>query len=366
MGAPPGGPQRTEPPVIVSVTPDSGALNVTAKSVVFEFDAIVSDRAGRSGDLSDIVLISPNDGGTSVRWRRNRIEVRPRRGFRPNTAYSVKLLPGIADLNNNAMREGRTILFSTGSTIPAFAIHGRVFDWIAERTAPAAVIGVVRLSDSLPYVGLSDSSGQFTIGPLEPGNYLVRAFMDNNTNRTQDPSELWDSVGTTVADASPFVELRAAQRDTIAPRLLTVQARDSLTIVASFDRLLDPAAPVTPASFRIQAKDSSTLGIANVLTLRQDQAERARADSIKRDTIPRVVAPRIEGAPGVAAAPKPAVPPPGRDLIVVLDTASRLRAGETYRVTAVNARGMLGATRTSDRPLTVTRPDTTRAPTRRP
>jgi hypothetical protein len=375
MGTPPGGPTRKEPPAIVSVTPDSGAVNVTNKSVVFQFDAIVSDNPGRAGGLAALFVLSPNDGATSVRWRRSRIEVRPRRGFRPNTAYSLTLLPGIADLNSNVMREGRTILFSTGATIPAFAVHGRVFDWIAERAVPAAVVDVVRLPDSLSYVGLSDSSGQFSVGPLEPGSYVVRAFMDNNTNRIRDPNELWDSVATTVTDASPFVELRAAQRDTIAPRLLTVTARDSLTLVASFDRLLDPAAAVSPAMFRIQAKDSSELAIASVITQRQDQLLRAQADSVRRDSIARAAPPvgvtppvglPADRTPGMAAPPRPSVPPPGRDLVVTLAPASPFKYGENYRVTAVNVRGMLGAARATDRVLTVARPDTTRAPVRRP
>ena len=70
-------------------------------------------------------------------------------------------------------------------------------------------------------------------------------FRDFNLN------ESWDSVGVTVATTSPFLELLAAPRDTIPPRILTVTALDTLTLVAAFDRSLDPDAPVTPASFVI-------------------------------------------------------------------------------------------------------------------
>jgi hypothetical protein len=374
MGAPPGGPQRKEPPVIVKVSPESGAVNVKDKSVVFEFDAIVNDRSSR-GDLANLFLISPHDDGTSIGWHRERVEVRPKRGFRPNTAYSVTLLPGIADLNNNAMRVGRTIAFSTGATIPAFAVYGRVFDWMAERIAVDAVVDVVRRSDSLPYVGLSDSSGQFAIGPLEPGSYLVRAFMDNNHNRTLDPNEIWDTVGTAVTASSPFVELRAATRDTIAPKLLTVAASDSLTLMASFDRLLDPGLPLTPASFRIQAADSSRLTVARVRTQAQQAMLRAAADSAKRDSIARAggvppagapTARAPERVPGTVSPPKPSIPAPTRDVVILMDPQSPLRPGETYRVTAVNALGVMGAARTSDRVITLSRADTAKAPVRKP
>jgi hypothetical protein len=375
MGAPPGGPQRKVPPTIVKVMPESGAVNVRDKSVVFEFDAIVSDNAGRSGDLANAFLISPHDDGTSVGWHRERIEVRPKRGFRPNTAYTVTLLPGIADLNNNVMRVGKTITFSTGASIPEFAVHGRVFDWLAERIAVDAVIDVVRRSDSLPYVGLSDSSGQFTVGPLEPGSYFMRAFIDNNHNRVLDQNELWDTVGTSVTATSPFVELRAVQRDTIAPRLLTLAHRDSLTLTASFDRLLDPLLPLTPTSFRIQASDSSPLTVARIRTPAQDQALRAATDSMTRDSIaraggvPPVAAPSVpapERVPGTVSPPKPLLPAPTRDVIILLDERSPLRAGLTYRVTALNARGLLGPVHTSDRVITIPLPDTTTAPLRKP
>ena len=366
---------RTEPPKILKVTPESGAVNVTDKSVMFEFDAIVSDRSRGSTDLAGAFLVSPHDGGVSVGWHRDRVEVRPKRGFRPNTAYSVTMLPGIADLNNNVMRVGTTIQFSTGDSIPPFAVHGRVFDWMAERIAVDAVIDVVRLPDSLPYVGLSDSSGQFAVGPLVPGPYFVRAFMDNNRNRTLDPNEIWDTVGTAVTDASPFVELRVVQRDTIAPRLLTVAQGDSLTLMASFDRLLDPGVPLTPASFRIQATDSSRLIVARVRTLAQYALVRAAADSAQRDSItraggvPPTMAPPMPGAeraPGTVAPARPSLPAPTRDVVILMDPQSPLRHGEEYRVTAISVRGILGAERSSDRVITVPRPDTTKAPVRKP
>jgi len=366
---------RTEPPKILKVTPESGAVNVTDKSVMFEFDAIVSDRSRGSTDLAGAFLVSPHDGGVSVGWHRDRVEVRPKRGFRPNTAYSVTMLPGIADLNNNVMRVGTTIQFSTGDSIPPFAVHGRVFDWMAERIAVDAVIDVVRLPDSLPYVGLSDSSGQFAVGPLVPGPYFVRAFMDNNRNRTLDPNEIWDTVGTAVTDASPFVELRVVQRDTIAPRLLTLAHGDSLTLSASFDRLLDPSVPLTPASFRIQAADSSRLIVARVRTQAQHGLLSAAVDSAQRDSITRAggavpsVAPPMPGTertPGTVATARPSLPAPTRDVVILMDPQSPLRTGEEYRVTAMNVRGILGAERTSERVITVPRLDTTKAPAHKP
>jgi len=341
IGSPPGGPTRTEPPRIVSITPDSGAVNVRAGEVTFAFDAVVSDRPASAASLEALFLISPRDGTPRVSWERSRIEVRPRRGFRPNTAYSVTLLPGVADLRGNASRESRTVIFSTGATIPPYAIRGRAFDWMAERPAPGALIEVVRASDSLVYVGIADSLGQFAVGPLESGRYTARAIMDNNRNSALDANEPWDSVGVTVREVSPFIELLAAPRDTIGPRILTTEARDSLTLVLRFDRPLDPAVPLTPASFRVLAADSTRLAVARV-TLR---APVVAADSVPAsDTTARPTS-RI-------VIPRPSSRAPTTIVTLSLDPATPLRTGASYRIVAVNARGLLGVLRTSDREIT--------------
>ena len=375
MGSPPGGPERTTPPELLRVIPDSGTTNVRARGIIFEFDEVVSDRS-----IGNFFLLSPREGEPRVIWRRDRVEVRSRRGFRPNTAYSVTLLPGLADLRNNPIKSGKTVVFSTGPTLPAFAVAGRVFDWTSGRVAQNALVEVIRRPDSLPYVGAADSSGQFTVGPLDEGTYTVRAIMDNNKNRAMDPGEPWDSVAVVVRGTSPFLELLLAQRDTIPPRLLTATASDSLTLNISFDRPLHPDAPLTPASFRVVSADSSALRILRVLT-------RAQADSIprpaqdtaaRRDTTrppsqnpptPPAAAPRPP-APEIPAKvePKPSKIAPTKDVVVQLDSLTPMRPLGTYRVTAVNARGLLGQTRTSDRVITLPRAriDSTRPPTPRP
>ncbi len=373
IGAPPGGPQRDAPPALEKVTPDSGAVNVRADHVTFDFDVVVSDRPTGVPTLEDAFVISPRDGQPKVSWGRDHIDVRSRRGFLPNTAYSVTMLPGIADLRGNAMKIGRTIVFSTGPTIPHFAVHGRVFDWMSERVAPKAIVDVIRRPDSLPYIGTADSSGQFSVGPLGEGTYTVRAFLDNNSNRALDPLEPWDSVRIAVRATSPFLELLAAPRDTIPPRVLIVTPRDSTTLVLSFDRPLDPALPLTPEAFRVVDADSTQLRIMRVRPrARTDaqQPDRTPGDtSARRDTTARGETGAERTAADTTRAkviPKPSMPAPPRDVIVQLDSLTPMRDRVSYRVSATGVRGLLGASRASDRVITFerARPDSTGA--RRP
>jgi hypothetical protein len=375
MGSPPGGPERLVPPELVSVTPESGATNVRARGVMFEFDVVVNDR-----DIANYFLMSPREGTPRVIWRRDRVEVRPRRDFRPNTAYSVTLLPGLADLRGNAMKAGKAVVFSTGPTMPAFMVAGRVFDWMGGHIAANALVEVIRRPDSLPFVGAADSTGQFAVGPLDEGTYTVRALLDNNKNRAIDPGEPWDSVSIAVRGTSPFLELLLAPRDTIAPRLLTVQPRDSVTLSASFDRVLHPDAPFTVASVRVVRADSTPLRVAGVMSrARYDSIQHAARDtatrtdsSARRDSTVRRDSARVpvRGLPpgaalpparvvppeGAALEPKPSRPAPIKEFIVVLDSTTPVRPLATYRVTVTNIRGLLGGARTSDRVITVPPP----------
>jgi hypothetical protein len=358
IGTPPGGPVRTEPPQIVRVTPDSGAVNVREDRVTFHFDAVVSDRpSGQASTLEGLFLISPRDGTPRVSWERDRIQVRPRRGFQPNTAYSVTLLPGVTDLRGNASPAGRTIIFSTGPTIPAFSVQGRAYDWMNERPAPNALVEVLRRSDSLLYVGRADSVGQFAIGPLDEGSYVVRAILDANRNGALDATESWDSVGVTVRGASPFVELLAAPRDTIGPRLLTVAVQDSVTMTANFDRPLDPTVPLMPALFRVLASDSTALVVARVTARSRETAADTAAPPSAAAVPAQPAQPARPPADTVrrALVPRPSMPAPAVNVVIQLDSSSALRPGATYRVVAVNARGLQGAVRTSDRVITVAR-----------
>ncbi|MEK0431084.1 MAG: hypothetical protein RL139_888, partial [Gemmatimonadota bacterium] len=142
-GMPPGGPEDTAAPVLLKIIPDSGSLNVRAPRVVLLFDEVVNERstpsAGGPGaapapssmgsgsgtaNLAALVLISPSDGRERVLWKREAIEIEPRGGFRPNTAYRVTLLPGLSDLRNNVLKAGVEYAFSTGPAIPTGRVTG--------------------------------------------------------------------------------------------------------------------------------------------------------------------------------------------------------------------------------------------------
>jgi len=365
---PPGGPEDRSPPRVLTVTPDSNAVNVRERNVTFQFDETINDRGSGAQELDNFFLVSPSDGNPHVSWHRSRIEVRPREGFRDNTAYTVTLLPGLSDLRGNTSRSGASVVFSTGPSIPADKIAGRVFDWAAERPAARALVQAVT-PDSVLYLAQSDSVGRFTVGPLPPGSYLVRAIIDANGNRALDRSEQFDTARVIVPQAAAL-ELLTIVRDTLPPRVSSVTSLDSVSLRVTFDRYLDPNQPPPPSAFRLVGTDSAVVPIVAVLTPRAEQAEsqtrqQAVADSLRRvDSLAgKPLPPRITIAEALARrpgqGPTPSVPPPYTALL--LRTARPLAPNATYRLSVSEARGLSGRAQGSERTFTTPRPAPARA-----
>src|SRR5207244_6739855 len=118
-----------------------------------------------------------------VSWQRSAIHVSPREGWKRGRVYHLQVLPGIADLRRNATKTGTTIVFTTGPAVPAGTLAGTVLLWAEQRTLPQAVIRAAPLPDTVAYVTLADSAGNFRLPPVPPGRYRVSAIQDANNNR---------------------------------------------------------------------------------------------------------------------------------------------------------------------------------------
>lgn len=330
---PPGGPPDAAAPQLVAVVPDSGTLGVSPKEVIFRFDEVVAERPPAATTLSDLFLISPRDGSPNVSWHRSAIGVRPRRGWRPNTAYSVIMLPGIADIRGNVRNTGASTFFSTGRTIPHTRLAGRVFDWVAGTPAKGALVESFVSPDSLhPYIALTDSNGAFAMLHLPPARYSVRAYIDANKNLGIDQSELWDSVSTTLTD-SASATLLIFKHDSLPPRIRDVSVVDSVSLRLSFDRPLDPSQTLTVANFFVIGPDSVAVPIVSFM-----------AGAAVQDTL------------------KPVMPRRAPSSEVVIKLQRQLAARTTYRVRAIGLRGILGHTGDSERPYTTPAPAPPLAP----
>ncbi len=295
--APPGGPNDRVPPTLLSTRPDSlESLPGFKGDVEFRFSEVVSEGATPNfglgtGDLERLVLVSPSYRVPVVRWKRNRITVRPREGWRPNTVYRVELLPGLADLANNRSKNGRIVNFTTGAAFPNTTLRGLVVDWNTQRPLRNALVQAIHLPDSLPYNTVSDSLGRFELGLVPDGEYVVYGVQDQNTSRTMESRELFDSVR--VAPGQDSVgEIWVHRHDSTAVRLSTAGLNDSLSLVLTFSQQLNPYQRLPPDSVELRLlPDSIRVPVLGILPkgqfdtafppARTADTARARSDSLR-------------------------------------------------------------------------------------
>ena len=384
QGFPPGGPPRFTPPEILTVFPESGAVNVSAKAVSIVFDEVVSEKPATGQTIADIVLISPRDGGPRVAWHRTKVDIRGQKPWRPNTAYTITLRPGITDLHGNVLRRGTVIVFSTGAVIPSTVISGVVFDWGTGKPVPAALVQSFLPPDSSQYVTLADSTGRFTLGTIPPGAINVRAVADANGNRALDPHEAWDSVTVTLKD-SATAELYVFVHDSTGPRINSLDVRDSLTLRVGFDKPLDVHSTVDTSNFTLRAMADSQIvplrfvrGWAAYDKARTDSIARADSLAALTDTAVKhrlaaraALDSQVKAQAQAQARPKPprgaladTTPPPPppvpsraiplSDFAIVL--AKPLVPGAWYKLQAHDVKNLLGDTATSQRTVQMPKP----------
>jgi len=280
--------------------------------------------------LAQLVLLSPVAGSVKVSWHRSTISVKPKEGWK-RRVYRLEVLPGFFDLRRNRFDSSATVLFSTGPEIGHARLGGIALKWVEQTILVRALIEAVPLPDTVGYLTMADSGGQFNLENLQPGRYIVYATADDNGDRRRGLREAYDSVEVTL-DSSSNLALFAFPHDTMPPRPRTATFVDSVTARVEFSQPLDPTRSLDTTNLHVlELPDSTPVAIAQILTQRhydslQTEA-RQKADSAAqaaRDTMPpdttgggRARAQRQRPPPP----PAPAVRPPGRPA----DTLARPR-----------------------------------------
>jgi hypothetical protein len=355
----------------MAVVPDSAAVRPGFREPAeFIFDEVINEQSG--GGLEQLVLVSPRPEAIDVSWKRNRIEVRPRGGWRPGTIYQVRLLPGITDLRNNRLREGEELIFSTGPAIPDTRITGMVINWPAGRLAARALIEAIAgagTADSLVYAAQADSSGEFTLRALPPGEYLLLGVADENDNQRRDRREAFDSVTVRLDSTSSHV-LWAFVHDTVGPQLRSATETDSITVRLEFSQHMLPVAPESGTVAAFLLPDSTPVALDTVLlpeafdSLRAAEARvrdslAALADTVPADTAQADTAAVVRRPPRRQPDRREAQPDTSRVAVLlrergrlvntwVVRMAAPLIPGARYRFTAraANVNGAVADSRT--------------------
>jgi hypothetical protein len=236
------------------------------------------------------------------------------------------------------------ITFTTGAPLPTTTLTGRVVDWSTGRPAQNALIEALLTPDSLPYRGLADSAGNFSLGPLPAGDYLVTGVIDQDRNREVGLREAFDSVRVPKG-RTKVGDLWAFEHDTTPPRATTVTIGDSVSANLELSQSLDPRLKLQPRNASVWVlPDSNPVKVVSVLPKPLDDSLHAQQPA-KPDTARK--------APAAPGARRPARPEPGGGQVtgrpplsnrLVVRVASPWKPGGRY---AIEVRGVRNVSGTS-------------------
>ena len=331
--APPGGPEQFPAPVLQEIRPaDDAVVPGWRDPVVFAFDQRLSEQ-----NLTEAVTVSPRTSEPVISRRGGEVRVALRQGWQPNTIYQVTLYPVLRDLWNNPIDGPHRVVFSTGPQIPETLIEGLVVDRIDGTPEPDARVEAIRTADSLVYATRADSAGAFRLDRIPEGEFLVRAFDDQNRNRALDPFEPRDTATATVrADEPRSFTFRLLEPDTTPPVLTDARVVNN-AIEAEFDDHLDPEQPLGAVTVRLLDPAGTVVPVARM----------AIGTLPAPATDPETVDPPVDAPPTDPELPPeevPAVDPeeslPSQTLVI--EPAEPLMPGATYRLEVEGVRNLHG------------------------
>lgn len=364
---PPGGELDQLPPQIIATTPELlDVITDLGQPVTFRFNERISEEGVRES-----VLVSPTIGEVEISKGSREIRVQVEGGWKPDQVYRVVLLAGIRDLFGNERREPASLVFSTGPPVPHTAVAGLAYDRLTGRPADDVIVEATRqqaeamndMPDTVSYTTAGDTAAFFALTHLPTGEYDVMAYIDQNRNRRQDPTESVSALQpvSLAADSDTIaVDLSIVPSDTTPPILSTAQARDSLQVLLTFDDHLEPDSTLDdievvlftlPDTTRVP--DVPRLVRPDVyeeeLRARADsaRADSARADTTAADTLDAPPRPLPPAAPEFVPEPEFEIdigPLPMRELVLI--PASPLEHEASYLVRIgelTNVSGRTGA-----------------------
>jgi hypothetical protein len=257
---PPGGKIDTEPPRILKVTPDSGAVNVPRTGgITVTFDEGMSHAGAASW-----ILIGPYARARKLEWTKNSLTYWIADSLRANQTYSL-VVTGAADARGNRLANPFVTHFATGAQFPPGRITGRivgrghlgegVFLWAYRDDLGHAPDSTARDFDALTIGG---DGGDFALLGLPiPSTWKLFAFHDANRTLTFEPGT--DQLTpypsrVTLTAANPAVDsLAVASIDPTAPAVVYGTVVDSLAPGVPI-RILVEKIEAAPESARVAPK----------------------------------------------------------------------------------------------------------------
>ena len=227
-----GGAKDVTPPKILSVSPDSGALNVRTQKITFTFDEYVTVQ-----NLNAQLIISPplKEPYTYI-IKGKKLILNLNQKLDSNTTYQYNFGDAIADNNEGNILSNYALVFSTGSHLDSLVLKGKVKDLLSGDPVPNCIVMLYEnytdsslLKDRPYYITRTTDSGYYYFKHLKAGSFHLVALNDKNKNYRLDPNEqvgfyknnpvvpASQSIDMSVVEWVPSVPLKLKDQSTTLP-----------------------------------------------------------------------------------------------------------------------------------------------------
>ncbi len=242
---PSGGQKDTQPPVVLSASPENNSTDFNGKTIHLTFDEFVT-----LNNPSNNVLISPPlSKKPTYRTSGKTLIIRFEEPLQPNTTYSINFGDAIKDLHEGNVFKGYTFNFSTGVSIDSLSLKGKITSASALTPMEGFVVGLycddndTITIDSLPYrvkpnyITTTDKNGDFEFSGLADKDYLLFALKDNNSNL------IYDLPNEEIAFYQDLIKPYYIENQIVKVATNDTLANDSITVADSIFEIKKPEYP---------------------------------------------------------------------------------------------------------------------------
>lgn len=180
-----GGPMDFNPPVMISSTPASGALNVKKNKITLHFDEYI-----KLEKISEKVFVSPPQlQQPEIKASGKNINITLLDSLKENSTYTIDFSDAISDNNEGNPLENFAFSFSTGNSIDSLEVSGTVLDATNLEPIKGIMVGIHTIDEDSMFMkkpferaARTDSKGQFRIKGLANKKFKIYALADNDQN----------------------------------------------------------------------------------------------------------------------------------------------------------------------------------------
>lgn len=192
-GFPPGGPEDTVPPFVVEIEPKSGSTNVPLESAI----RIVFSEKMNKRSVETNTVIAPGVNWKTRYWKGQELVMVPEAKLAKDVTYIISVSGKAKDAHGVAMANPFCSGFSTGDSLGAGSISGKVF-W-KKIAVEGAMVNIVEdqvgLDEAiegkiLGLVTFTGKEGRYKIPFVDVSkSYRLIALIDDNLNHSYDAGE---------------------------------------------------------------------------------------------------------------------------------------------------------------------------------